>query len=125
MFCSEFCYAFSIASTKFALLTLYWRLFKMSSIRIPIQIMFTISVTWIILRTFMVAFQCLPTQYFWNKSIHGHCAINESHFFFGTILTHCVMDVVILALPVIEVAKLHLPLRERLAVIGLFFIGFL
>ncbi|KAF7553455.1 hypothetical protein G7Z17_g3579 [Cylindrodendrum hubeiense] len=38
MFCCEFCYAFSIASTKFTILTLYWRLFYLSSIRIPIQI---------------------------------------------------------------------------------------
>lgn len=87
--------------------------------------MFTISVMWIILRTFMVSFQCLPTQYFWDKSIKGHCAINESQFFFGTILTHCVMDVVILALPVIEVGKLKLRLGQKLGVIGLFLIGFM
>lgn len=71
----------------------------------------------------MVSFQCLPPRYFWDKSINGHCTINESHFFFGTIITHCVMDVIILALPVIETSKLSLPPRQRLAVAGLFLIG--
>lgn len=125
MLCCEYLYAFSIASTKFTILTLYWRLFKLSSIRIPIQIMFVISVMWIILRTFMVSFQCLPTRYFWDKSISGHCAINEPKFFFGTILAHCVMDIIILALPIIEVSKLHLRLSQKLAVIGLFLVGFM
>ncbi|KAH8688524.1 hypothetical protein BGZ61DRAFT_391910 [Ilyonectria robusta] len=125
MLCCEYFYAFSIASTKFTILTLYWRLFKLSWIRIPIQIMFVISAMWIILRTFMVSFQCIPTRYFWDKSINGHCAINESKFFFGTILAHCVMDIIILALPIIEICKLHLRPRQKLAVIGLFLVGFI
>ncbi|RYC78424.1 hypothetical protein BFJ63_vAg18702 [Fusarium oxysporum f. sp. narcissi] len=123
MFCSEFCYAFSIVSTKFAVLTLYWRFFNLSSIRIPIQIMFAISIMWIILRTFMMSFRCLPPQYFWDKSINGRCAINDSQFFFGTILTHCVIDLVILALPVIKIGTLHIRLGQKLAVIGLFLTG--
>lgn len=73
----------------------------------------------------MVSFQCLPTQYFWDKSINGRCTINEAQFFFGTILTHCIMDIVILLLPAIEVSRLHLPSGQKLAVIGLFLVGFM
>ncbi|CAM1502222.1 Fc.00g042060.m01.CDS01 [Cosmosporella sp. VM-42] len=124
MYCSEFCYAFSIASSKLTILTLYWRLFKLSSIRIPIIVMFTVSVIWIIIRTFMVLFQCVPIQATWDKSIkNAHCAINEGQFFFGTVLTHFCMDIIILALPAFEVGKLRLPLGQKLAVIGLFLIG--
>ncbi|GKU11488.1 unnamed protein product, partial [Fusarium langsethiae] len=38
-FLNSLCYASSIASSKIAILTLYWRLFKISSIRIPILVM--------------------------------------------------------------------------------------
>lgn len=124
MYCSQFCYAFSIASSKFAILGLYWRLFKLSSIRIPIQIMFVISLIWIILRTFMVIFHCVPVQAYWDKSIkNARCEINDAQFFFGTVLTHFVMDVIILVLPTIELSRLHLPLGQKLAVMGLFVIG--
>lgn len=123
MLCTEYCYAFSIVSSKFTILALYWRLFKHSSIRLPIQIMLTACLAWILLRIFMVSLQCIPLKHFWDKSIDGHCGINESKFFFGTVLTHFVMDIVILVLPVVEVGKLRLRLGQKLAVIGLFLIG--
>ncbi|KAF7557742.1 hypothetical protein G7Z17_g458 [Cylindrodendrum hubeiense] len=124
MYCSQFCYAFSIASSKFAILCLYWRLFKQSSIRIPIQLMLVISLIWIILRTFMVIFHCIPVQAYWDKSIeNARCQINDAQFFFGTVLTHFVMDLIILVLPIIELSRLRLPLGQKLAVIGLFIIG--
>ncbi|KAH7123112.1 hypothetical protein EDB81DRAFT_699967 [Dactylonectria macrodidyma] len=124
MYCSQFCYAFSIASSKFAILCLYWRLFKLSSIRIPIQMMFVICLIWIILRTFMVIFHCVPVRAYWDKSIkNARCEINDAQFFFGTVLTHFVMDVIILILPIIELSRLYLPLGQKLAVIGLFVIG--
>ncbi|UPK97505.1 hypothetical protein LCI18_008440 [Fusarium solani-melongenae] len=123
MLCTEYCYAFSIASSKFTILSLYWRLFKHSSIRLPIQIMLTASLAWILLRIFMVSLQCIPLKYFWDKSIDGRCGIDESQFFFGTVLTHFVMDIIILILPVVEVGKLHLRLGQKLAVICLFLIG--
>ncbi|KAH7129571.1 hypothetical protein B0J13DRAFT_564270 [Dactylonectria estremocensis] len=124
MYCSQFCYAFSIASSKFAILCLYWRLFKLSSIRIPLQLMFVICLVWIILRTFMVIFHCIPVQAYWDKSIeNARCEINDAQFFFGTVLTHFVMDLIILVLPIIELSRLRLPLGQKLAVIGLFVIG--
>ena len=123
MLCTEYCYAFSIASSKFTILSLYWRLFKHSSIRLPIQIMLTASLAWILLRIFMVSLQCIPLKYFWDKSTDGRCGIDESQFFFGTVLTHFVMDIIILILPVVEVGKLHLRLGQKLAVICLFLIG--
>lgn len=86
--------------------------------------MFVISLIWIILRTFMVIFHCIPVQAYWDKSIkNARCEINDAQFFFGTVLTHFVMDVIILVLPTIELSRLHLPLGQKLAVMGLFVIG--
>ncbi|KAF4958723.1 hypothetical protein FSARC_10948 [Fusarium sarcochroum] len=123
MLMCEYCYTSSIASSKFTILFLYWRLFKHSKIRLPIQIMLAVTILWTLLRIFMVSLQCIPLTFFWDKTVDGHCGIDSSNFFFGTVLTHFVMDVVILVLPMIEVGNLRLRLGQKLAVIGLFLIG--
>lgn len=92
-------------------------------IRIPIQALIAICIGWIILRTFMLIFRCIPVQYYWDKSIQGSCKISDTQFFFGTVFTHFLMDVVILILPVVEVFKLRLRLGQKLAISGLFIIG--
>ncbi|KAJ4249751.1 hypothetical protein NW762_012092 [Fusarium torreyae] len=123
MLICEYCYTFSIASSKFTILLLYWRLFEHSKIRLPIQIMLAVTTLWTLLRIFMVSLQCIPLTFFWDKSVDGYCGIDASKFFFGTVLTHFAMDVVILILPMIEVGSLRLRLGQKLAVIGLFLIG--
>ncbi|KAM0340380.1 hypothetical protein ACHAPU_010516 [Fusarium lateritium] len=118
-------YSYSIGLSKLSILLFYWRIFKQSAIRIPIQVMLVVSGAWLILRTFMVIFHCLPVQAYWDKSIEGAvCKINDSQFFFGTCLTHFILDVVILALPVIEVFKLRLRLGQKIAITALFVVGF-
>ncbi|KAH6884271.1 hypothetical protein B0T10DRAFT_463160 [Thelonectria olida] len=117
-------YTFAIAFAKFAILTFYWRLFKFSDVRIPIQVLFGITFAWFLLRLFMVTLQCIPIQALWDKSVKGaECNIHESTFFFSTVLTHVLVDVAILALPAIEVGKLHLPAGQKIAVIALFMFG--
>ncbi|KAJ3528893.1 hypothetical protein NM208_g10001 [Fusarium decemcellulare] len=103
----ELCYAASVAFSKLAILSFYWRVFRFTSIR-----------------TFIVIFHCVPVQAYWDKSItDARCPFNEAAFFFCTVLIHCLMDCIILILPVIEVMKMHLPSSQKLAVVGLFTSG--
>ncbi|CVL09169.1 related to integral membrane protein [Fusarium mangiferae] len=125
-FLVSFTYSYAIGFCKLSVLLFYWRIFQLSAIRTPILITVVITVCWLILRTFMVIFRCVPVQAYWNKSIEGaKCDINDSQFFFGTCLTHFVLDVVILALPIIEVIKLRLRLGQKLAIAALFLVGFI
>lgn len=121
---TELLYAASIAASKLAILSFYWRIFRYTSIRIPILVLIAAVSIWFTIRTFMVIFHCAPVQAYWNKTItHARCLVNPSTFFFCTILIHCLMDCIILVLPVIEVAKMHLPWSKKLAVVGLFTSG--
>ncbi|KAF7537886.1 hypothetical protein G7Z17_g12768 [Cylindrodendrum hubeiense] len=122
-FFNSLTYAFSIASSKLAILFLYWRIFKISIIRIPIQVLIVMSIMWIILRTFMLIFRCIPVQYYWDKTIPGSCKISDNQFFFGTVFTHFLMDIAILILPILEVFRLRLRLGQKLAISGLFIVG--
>ncbi|KAM5357531.1 hypothetical protein ACJZ2D_016168 [Fusarium nematophilum] len=117
-------YTFAIASAKFTILAFYWRIFKFSGIRIPIQVLTGITVSWFIVRVCFITMNCLPTNAFWDHSISEKaCRINEATFFFTTVLTHVLIDWAILALPVIEVGRLHLPIGQKIAVIAMFMFG--
>ncbi|RFN43412.1 hypothetical protein FIE12Z_12352 [Fusarium flagelliforme] len=121
---NSLCYASSIAFSKLAILCLYWRLFRISSIRIPIMVMIVMVVIWIIIRTFMLTFRCVPVQSLWDYTITDKvCNINSGQFFLGTITTHFIMDIFILVLPIIEVVKLRLPTGQKAAIAALFLLG--
>ncbi|KAJ4029935.1 hypothetical protein NW761_011695 [Fusarium oxysporum] len=121
---NSLCYASSIACSKLAILCLYWRLFRISSIRIPIMVMLVMVVIWIILRTFMLTFRCVPVQSLWDYTITDKvCNINSDQFFLGTITTHFIMDIIILVLPIIEVFRLRLRTGQKLAIGALFLLG--
>lgn len=121
---NSLCYATSIACSKAAVLFLYWRLFKLSSIRRPIWILLGIVVAWFLLRTFMLIFRCVPVQSLWDYSITDkRCNIDGDKFFLGTITTHFILDLIILALPLFEVFHLRMKLGQKMAVAGLFLVG--
>ncbi|KAH7268352.1 hypothetical protein B0J15DRAFT_578458 [Fusarium solani] len=123
LWCSSILYSFTIAFCKFSILCFYWRLFKYSSVRIPVQVLSGLTLAWFILRLFLVTLQCIPIRGLWDHSVKHTCGVNETVFFFATVLTHVLIDCAILALPIIEVGKMHLPKGQKIAVIALFMFG--
>ncbi|KPA36879.1 integral membrane protein [Fusarium langsethiae] len=121
---SSLMYTTAIASAKFAVLTFYWRLFRYSHTRIAIQIVLVLCVLWTMVRILLLTMQCHPTAAYWDLDRRNtHCHVKSSIYFFSTGLTHGVLDVVILVLPVVEVSRMRLPLGQKLAVMGLFGFG--
>ncbi|KAF5024440.1 hypothetical protein F66182_3526 [Fusarium sp. NRRL 66182] len=117
-------YTIAIAGAKFAILTLYWRLFKYTNSRVPIQIVTVLCLAWFIVRMLLLTLQCIPTQSYWNVARRASdCHVDNTVYFYATVLTHAVLDVVILVLPLIEVLKMHLPLSQKIAVMALFGFG--
>ncbi|KAF5690532.1 integral membrane protein [Fusarium globosum] len=101
LFASEILYSWSIFLSKMSVLTFYRRIFQFSSIRVPIIILMA----------------------YWDKSIDGKCMDNIGQYYLGTDLTHCLMDFIILALPLFEVVRMKLILGQKIAVIGIFSLG--
>ncbi|KAG9497334.1 hypothetical protein J7337_012129 [Fusarium musae] len=88
------------------------------------MVMIVMVVIWIILRTFMLTFRCVPVQSLWDYTITDKvCNINSDQFFLGTITTHFIMDIIILILPIIEVFRLRLKTGQKLAIGALFLLG--
>ncbi|ETS85233.1 hypothetical protein PFICI_03258 [Pestalotiopsis fici W106-1] len=124
LFCylAELFYAASLAFSQYAVLAFYWRMFRTSNIKVPIITLVASISIWLILRTFLAVF----LQAFWDKSIpNATCNINDSKFFFGTVLTHLVLDLAILSLPVLQVRKLRLRTAQKVGVCAMFMFGIL
>ncbi|WAO97032.1 Hypothetical protein NCS54_01473600 [Fusarium falciforme] len=124
LFIAELFYAAALFFAKLSILSLYWRMFNVTSIRLPIQILFGCSVVWMIFRLFMGIFHCVPVHAFWDSSAGGSCAIEDKKFFFGTTLVHAVIDIAILVLPMMEIGKLQLPLMQKIGIMLMFTFGF-
>ncbi|KAF2806482.1 uncharacterized protein BDZ99DRAFT_479726 [Mytilinidion resinicola] len=95
----EIFYAFSLAFSKLSILAFYWRMFKNSNIKKPIIILF-------------------------ESNVKGTCNINDSNFFFGTVLAHLIIDIAILILLIMQIRKLQLPITKKVAIIAMFMFGF-
>ncbi|KAH7312534.1 hypothetical protein B0I35DRAFT_437242 [Stachybotrys elegans] len=125
LFIAELLYAFALFFGKTSILMFYWRMFGVTNIKIAIKVLMGCAIIWIIVRTIMGIWHCIPVEAFWDVEAGGHCAINDSRFFFGTLTVHIVIDVAILTLPVIQIQKLQLPKLQKLAVMIMFMFGIL
>ncbi|KAK0385633.1 hypothetical protein NLU13_6810 [Sarocladium strictum] len=124
LFIAELFYAFGLFFAKVSILSLYWRMFSVTNIRLPIQILFGCSLIWITFRIFMGIFHCVPVNAFWDSNAGGYCAIEDKKFFFGTTLVHAAIDVAILILPMWEIAHLQLPRIQKAGIMVMFTFGF-
>ncbi|KAJ5604537.1 hypothetical protein N7510_009691, partial [Penicillium lagena] len=67
--------------------------------------------------------QCWPVQYYWIRSIEGHCMSGQDTFFLVIGSLSVVEDVVILCLPLPIVWDLHTSTRQKLQMTVLFSMG--
>ncbi|KAH8895197.1 hypothetical protein GQ53DRAFT_779365 [Thozetella sp. PMI_491] len=119
----ELSYATSLAFSKFSILSFYWRLFSTSGIRLPIITLAVCSVLWLALRTFIAIFHCIPPQAFWENIQGATCSINDSEFFFWSVLAHLVLDICIIVLPILQIRKLQLRTHQKIGVASMFCFG--
>ncbi|KAM5347620.1 hypothetical protein ACJ41O_007444 [Fusarium nematophilum] len=125
LYVAELLYASALFFAKASILSFYWRMFRVTNIKLPIQILFGCSLIWIIVRTIMGIFHCTPVRAFWDSEAlkTGRCDIEDTKFFFGTILVHVMIDVAILILPIMQIRKLQLPTFQKLGITVMFTFG--
>ncbi|KAJ0107478.1 hypothetical protein J7T55_007667 [Diaporthe amygdali] len=123
----EFTYAYSLGFSKLSILALYWRLFSLFRIRLPIITLFVATIIWLLCRTFLGLFHCYPIQAFWEgkaKYPNAVCPIDDAKFEFGTVVVHAFLDVTIFSLPIFQIQQLTFRTTgEKLAVLAIFASG--
>ncbi|MCJ1311312.1 hypothetical protein MMC25_004983 [Agyrium rufum] len=122
LFIAEYCYTVVICSIKFSLLAFYWRIFKVTTIRIPIYVIGGVVTCWGIAVLLVSTFQCAPVNGFWNKTIGAKC-IDTTEFFVANSIPNIITDAAILILPIPYIWQLHLPRNQKLMLSSIFILG--
>lgn len=68
---------------------------------------------------------CRPFQFTWDHEIKGgSCADTATAYLVAGVINLCT-DLLVLCLPIHMLLRLHLPLRNRIALLAVFGVGFL
>lgn len=81
----------------------------------------TIVTAWSVGCVAATIFQCVPIRGSWDKSVDSRCISTDS-FWLAYAVSDVLTDVLVLSIPIPEILKLHLTLRERLGLWGGFFL---
>lgn len=115
-------YVVHLAIVKIAILVMYCRVFALRRFRIAAWVLGSITVTWVLLFFLLSVFQCTPIERAWDLSIPGKC-LNLRARIIGAAGPNIVTDIVILAMPLREVWKLHATRSQQIALTGIFLLG--
>ncbi|KAK6412043.1 hypothetical protein LTR95_018022 [Oleoguttula sp. CCFEE 5521] len=107
---------------KVSAILLYQRIFISRRFQIAAWICLGIVVSWSLGSIAATILQCIPIAGSWDKSVHAKC-IDSNAFWMGYSISNILTDVMVLALPIPQVLKLHLDLRERILLCGVFLMG--
>ncbi|KAL8749554.1 MAG: hypothetical protein Q9184_006764 [Pyrenodesmia sp. 2 TL-2023] len=124
--CSVLTYTLTITSIKISLLVLYRRLFDIPAFRKRSLIVGIACLLWGVIAIFTTIFQCRPfTAAFDPASLVTYHCINIESYYIGMVAANLGLDIIMLLLPLHMVWKLQLPVRQRVALSGIFSIGLL
>ncbi|KAL8865062.1 MAG: hypothetical protein Q9174_007091, partial [Haloplaca sp. 1 TL-2023] len=114
---------FTITAAKLSILFLYRRIFVVDkAFRLASSIMLVICVAWCIASVFPLVFQCAPVRKAWQPLIEGRC-ISLKTYLLAEEIPNCIMDLVLVFLPVGVIKKLKLPTVQKINLCLIFALG--
>ncbi|KAF5574100.1 L-fucose permease [Fusarium subglutinans] len=121
----EHTYTFNISFAKASLLFFYWRMFRVANIKIAVYTLLTLTALWAISRFVFNDIQCIPTQAFWELSMRPNatCFVQTNKYIFGSVLSHIILDLLIIILPILQIKKLQLPWLQKFGILLMFAVG--
>ncbi|KAH7119990.1 hypothetical protein B0J11DRAFT_582477 [Dendryphion nanum] len=109
---------------KLSILAFYWRLFNMSSIRVPIYFVASFIVAWFIASILVTVFQCVPVASLWTPALRASAKCVElAPFFFGVSIPNILADLFLLILPMPYVWRLKITITQKVFVMVFFLLG--
>lgn len=107
-------------------MVLYRRIFETTAFRKRTLIVGAASVVWLVVVVFINIFQCRPlTAAFDPEAVFTDRCINLQAYYLGLTALNLGLDLVILFLPLQMIWQLKLPMKQKLALSGIFSIGIL
>jgi hypothetical protein len=116
----------AIGLAKISVLLFYRRIFRGTLFNVATWTVIGLVAAWMVAFFFANLLECLPiSEAFVNAPGLGgnpKC-INAIPMYLAQVYSDVVLDVLILAIPIPLVWKLHLPMQQRLAILGIFLLG--
>lgn len=94
----------------------------MPGFRLASLIVGIVCFLWMVVGIIGDCLYCIPMQSFWDPLVEGHC-FNFDIWFLVMEIIDLLLDVGILCLPLRMIAGLHLPMRKRVMLVGIFLLG--
>ena len=104
---AEVMYVINMTVTKLSILSMYYRLFPVRSMKIGGWFLGGISALWSITLLFIAAFQCSPLEKFWKPWIAGRC-LDFNELILGIAIPNVITDTAILILPLPKIVSMLL-----------------
>ncbi|KAL1306841.1 hypothetical protein AAFC00_005497 [Neodothiora populina] len=116
-------YSLSLTLNKISILLQYWRVFASTMTRHIVMVLFAVTTIIGFYSVFATIFMCAPVSYFWKpEREEGHC-LDRNAVWFANASLNIITDVAIFILPMPVLHQLHLPKRQRYALMGVFGLG--
>ena len=115
----------AVGFSKVSVLLLYRRIFSVRVFKTVATIGVAIAIAWTVAFTISTIFQCNPIRLYWTELefLWGNRCIQIIPFYQAQAITDIITDFAILAMPMPMIWKLQLPLKQKLAVAGMFLLG--
>ncbi|RYP70638.1 hypothetical protein DL771_005351 [Monosporascus sp. 5C6A] len=110
---------------KLSVLLFYRRIFTIGTFRLVNNALIGVTIAWGIAFTVTTAFQCAPVSSIWDEIEVGFstACVQVRPYYFSFAISDIILDVLIYVLPIPHLWQLHMPMREKLAVVGIFLLG--
>ena len=121
---AELLLTWGITLVKVSILRLYCSIFTTPSFKLGARIVLGLCLTWCVVMTVCVIFQCTPVEEAWNplRTMEDKCTLFGS-FLFGYEFTNMMLDVAIICLPIAVIRTLQLPPRQKWTLSIIFVLG--
>ncbi|KAF2788206.1 hypothetical protein K505DRAFT_286526 [Melanomma pulvis-pyrius CBS 109.77] len=107
---------------KSSILVMYRNIFHVTKFRLVIDIMIGLVACWTISFFFSHLFTCYPITVF-IEPYYGNKCVQTVPMFIAVLITDVIADLIILVLPIPMVLEVQLPMKKKLAVIGMLSMG--
>lgn len=115
-------YVPSLTLSKLSLLALYWRIFRVTTARRPLQIATALNLGWGIAALVVCIFPCTPVRGFWDSNVASKC-ISYNVFYTSNQAFAIALDIIVLCMPVFFISNLQQSLSQKISISSTFLLG--
>jgi hypothetical protein len=113
-----------ITAAKISILCLYYSAFAANpTCRRAVRVVGALCILWFVIATFVIVFHCHPIQAYWEELDSSKYCLPSGQILVGYETTNLILDVAILAIPVLGIRDLQLEGSRKITVSVPFMIG--